>query len=83
VRRLEGADFGDRDPFRLLAQESEAVRSNMGSQTLAAIGENFDGRPGFILLAATGNTPENPDGASEALLDHGCQVLGRDMRASG
>ena len=76
ARRLEGADLDGRDPFKLLAAESPDVRADMGRQTLAMIGATFAaGRPGFILLAATGNTPENPDGASEALLDHDCAVL--------
>ena len=76
ARRLEGSDLDGRDPFKLLAAENPGVRADMGRQTLAVIGATFaGGRPGFILLTATGNTAENPDGASEALLDHECGVL--------
>ena len=73
--RLYGDDLSAQDPFKLLAGESDKVRESMGSQTLAAIGWDFHGRPGFILLAATGGVPTNPQGASEDLLDHDCQVL--------
>lgn len=74
--RLDGEDLGERDPFKLLAQGSAEARADMGRQTLAVVGvRSSDGRPGFILLAATGDTPENPDGASESLLDHSCTVL--------
>jgi CDP-diacylglycerol pyrophosphatase len=47
----------------------------MGRQTLALVGASLDGAPGFVLLAATGGRPENPDGAAEELLDHGCAIL--------
>ncbi len=74
--RLDGEAFGERDPFKLLAQGSPEARADMARQTLAVVGvRSSDGRPGFIMLAATGNTPGNPDGASEALLDHSCAVL--------
>ena len=73
---LEGAELGERDPFKLLATESRVLRADMGRETLAVLGAEFgDGNPGFILLAATGDTPEDPDGASEGLLDHSCAVL--------
>lgn len=72
--RLNGADLAGHDPFKLLAGQSPQI--DMGRQTLAVIGWVFRGRPGFILLAAEGGTPANPQGASEGLLDHDCQVLG-------
>ncbi len=74
--RLDGEALGERDPFKLLAHGSAEARADMARQTLAAVGvRSRDGRPGFIVLAATGDTPGNPDGASEALLDHSCAVL--------
>jgi len=74
--RLDGEALGERDPFKLLAQGSPEARADMARQTLAVVGvRSGDGRPGFILLAATGDTPENADGASEALLDHSCALL--------
>jgi CDP-diacylglycerol pyrophosphatase len=76
ARRLAGADLDGHDPFKLLARDP-AARADMGAQTLAVIGAEFaDGTPGFYMLAAEGGVRENPDGASEALLDHDCGVLG-------
>lgn len=75
--RLIGAGLGERDPFKLLAAESPEVRAAMGAQTLAVIGaQSANGSPGFVLLAAQGGRPENPDGHGETLLDHKCAVLG-------
>lgn len=73
--RVYGDDLAGQDPFKLLADGGGNVRDDMGRQTLAAIGWDFHGRPGFILLAATGGLPSNYRGASEDLLDHDCQVL--------
>ncbi len=74
--RLDGETLGERDPFKMLARGSPEARADMARQTLAVVGvRSSDGRPGFIMFAATGNTPGNPDGASEALLDHSCAVL--------
>jgi CDP-diacylglycerol pyrophosphatase len=76
VRRLDGAELGDRDPFKLLARDDPGARAGMGAHTLAVIGARFaDGRPGFILLTAVGGVAANPKGASEGLLDHDCAVL--------
>jgi CDP-diacylglycerol pyrophosphatase len=76
ARRVNGEDLGAHDPFKLLANGDPVAADDMGRQTLAVVAvESADGRPGFVLLAATGGTPENPDGASESLLDHGCAVL--------
>jgi CDP-diacylglycerol pyrophosphatase len=77
ARRLKGAELDRRNPFKLLARDG-AARADMGAQTLAVIGAEFaDGQPGFYLLAAKGGVPDNPDGASEELLDHDCAVLAR------
>ena len=73
--RLMGKDLDERDPFKLLADSSASARANMARQTLAVIGASFAGQPGFVLLAASGGQPENPEGASEDLLDHACRVL--------
>lgn len=77
VRRLEGADFGTRDPFKLLADADPAARADMGKQTLVAIGEIFaDGRPGFILLVDHASLEPLNKAAGEELLDHSCAILG-------
>ena len=82
ARRLEGAELGARDPFKLLARGLPAAGANMGAWTLAVLGARFEsGRPGFILLAAQGGVPANVEGASESLLDHHCAVL--DAEAGG
>jgi CDP-diacylglycerol pyrophosphatase len=76
VRRLTGAELGDRDPFKLLAAENAYVRSHMASQTLVVLGATFpDGSPGFVLAAAEGGRAGNAEGHGEELLDHTCQIL--------
>jgi CDP-diacylglycerol pyrophosphatase len=73
VRRLDGADFGDRDPFRLLAAGVPGARADMRRQTLVAVGAVFsDGSPGFFLLSSAEGRA-----FGEGLLDHGCAVLRR------
>jgi CDP-diacylglycerol pyrophosphatase len=77
VRRLMGADFGTRDPFRLLADADPGARADMGRQTLVAIGMTFaDGRPGFILLDDHAGLAPLDRAAGEELQDHSCAVLG-------
>jgi CDP-diacylglycerol pyrophosphatase len=76
VRRLMGADFGTRDPFKLLADADPAARADMGLETMVAIPATFSGgRPGFILLARAGQLPFDK-AAGEELQDHSCAVLG-------
>jgi CDP-diacylglycerol pyrophosphatase len=77
VRRLEGADFAARDPFKLLADADPDARANMGRETLVAIGETFaGGRPGFILLVDHASLMPLDKAAGEELLDHSCAILG-------
>ncbi len=76
VRRLMGADFADRDPFKLLAEADPDARADMGRETLVAIGASFDGRPGFILLSDQASLVPLDEAAGEELLDHSCAVLG-------
>jgi CDP-diacylglycerol pyrophosphatase len=76
ARRLDGSEFGDYDPFKLLAAGVPGARSDMGQEALGAVGAVFAlGRPGFILLAH----PFPPDaadlGAGEEILDHRCAIL--------
>jgi len=72
--RLDGANLGSRDPFKLLADGDDLARSDMGRETLAVVGASFDGMPGFVVLAARDNS-ENPEAAAEELMDHSCAVL--------
>jgi CDP-diacylglycerol pyrophosphatase len=51
ARKLDSTDLSDVSPFRLLADGIDGARGEMGLWSLAAVGADFDGRPGFILLA--------------------------------
>ncbi len=76
ARRLYGAQFGDRDPFKLLADGVPGARANMAAQSLAAVGAVFpDGRPGFILINHPANLALGDLGASEDILDYSCRIL--------
>lgn len=76
--RLEGADLGGRDPFRLLAEGDPAARADMAARTLVVIGAAFaDGTPGFFLLSHRADLALGDGAAGEELLDHRCAVLGR------
>jgi CDP-diacylglycerol pyrophosphatase len=74
VRRLDGEEFGDQNPFKLLAQGVRRARAHMGDQALGAVGAIFgDGRPGFILIAHA--FPLNGEDGREQILDHRCAIL--------
>ncbi len=75
IMRLDGAELGARDPFKLLADNLAGARSDMGAWTLAVVGVNFGDTPGFLVLAARGGEPDDPQGSGEDLLDHTCAVL--------
>lgn len=72
ARRLEFADFRDASPFRLLADGIEGAKADMGAYSLAAVGANFDGKPGFILLADSFSLEGG--GHAEDIQDHGCDI---------
>ncbi len=76
VRRLMGADFAARDPFKLLAEADHDARAGMARETLVAVGASFAGQPGFILLADRASLAPLDKAAGEELLDHSCAVLG-------
>ena len=76
VRRLMGADFGARDPFKLLAGADPDARAGMARETIVAIGASFAGKPGFILLSDHASLMPLDKAAGEELLDHSCAVLG-------
>ena len=76
VRRLDGPDFGDNDPFKLLARGVPGARADMGDETLAAVGAVFaDGRKGFVLISHRANPAIGDLGSGEEILDHTCKVL--------
>jgi CDP-diacylglycerol pyrophosphatase len=76
VRRLMGADFGARDPFKLLAEADPDARAGMARETIVAIGASFAGKPGFILLSDHASLMPLDKAAGEELLDHSCAILG-------
>jgi CDP-diacylglycerol pyrophosphatase len=76
VRRIDGADLGASNPFKLLAEDPDA-RADMGRETLVLIGMEFTGgQPGFVLLSDQADLAAMDKGAAEELLDHTCAVLG-------
>ena len=79
--RLNGADLGARDPFKLLARNDPRARANMGRETLVVVGASFKGgRPGFVLLSGRAKLRMSDQGHGEELLDHSCKVLAEQGR---
>ncbi len=73
ARRLDSADLTDAAPFRLLADGLEGAKDHMGLETLIAVGADFAGKPGFILLADHAELLGG--GHAEDLQDHDCKGL--------
>ncbi len=74
ARRLDSTDLADASPFRLLAEGVAGAKQEMGQWSLAAIGANFAGKPGFILLADHAELVAG--GHAEDLQDHACAIAG-------
>ena len=72
ARRLDSADLADAEPLKLLADGVPDVKANMGAWTLAAVGAEFDGKPGFVLLADVFSLEGG--GHAEDLQDHDCVI---------
>ena len=76
ARRLDGADLGDRDPFKLLARGDAFAREHMALETLVVVGAVFaDGSPGFFLLSDHVGSRGHNAAFGERLLDHRCALL--------
>jgi CDP-diacylglycerol pyrophosphatase len=73
VRRLSGAAPAA-DPFRLLAEGIPKARGEMGAWTLVMAGADFDGRPGFVILAGRADPVSGEMASGETLQDHGCAL---------
>lgn len=71
ARRLASADLSDADPLRLMADGVEGAKDHMGMQTLIAVGADFQGKPGFVLLADHAELAGG--GHAEDLQDHDCK----------
>jgi len=74
ARRLDSSDLADASPFRLLAEGVAGASQEMGQWSLAAIGANFAGKPGFVLLADRAEPAAG--GRAEDLQDHACAIAG-------
>lgn len=76
ARRLDGAELGERNPFKLLASADRRARLDMSRETLVVAGAQApDGRPGFVLLADRADLASADPGSGEDLQDHACQIL--------
>ena len=72
ARRLDSADLADAEPLKLLADGLDGASAQMSAYSLAAVGANFDGKPGFILLADRFSLEGG--GHAEDLQDHNCAI---------
>jgi CDP-diacylglycerol pyrophosphatase len=72
ARRLDSTDFEDAQPFRLLADELDGAKGHMGNYSLAAVGADFAGTLGFVLLADAFSLEGG--GHAEDIQDHSCAV---------
>jgi CDP-diacylglycerol pyrophosphatase len=74
ARRVLGRDLDGRNPFKLLAAQLPGARAAMGEQTLAVVGAEFGGRPGFILLDDRLDLAVGDHAGGEELQDHACAL---------
>lgn len=72
--RVVADDLAGTDPFKLLADRVPAARAAMGEQTLAVLGAEFDGRPGFVILTSHTDPATGNRGGAEELQDHNCAL---------
>ena len=70
--RIEEADLGAINPFALLADGISDARADMAHWTLVVIGDSFQGKEGFVVLAGHAVPASGDWGAGEQLLDHAC-----------
>ena len=72
ARKIDGAELGDRSPFRMLAEGIEGAKEKMGAWTLILVGATRNGAPGFVLLADQADMFGG--GHAEDLQDHDCKI---------
>jgi CDP-diacylglycerol pyrophosphatase len=73
--RLDGADLGANDPFRLLAAAPGVGPAGLATRTLVVVGATFpDGSPGFYLLADAADPASGDRASGEELQDHDCRI---------
>ncbi|MGO4685470.1 CDP-diacylglycerol diphosphatase [Hyphomicrobium sp. 2TAF46] len=79
VLRIDGADLGGRNPFKLVAEGLREARDNMGRTTIVVVGESFaNATPGFLVLVDFADTVRGDVGHGEDLLDHACSLARQD-----
>jgi CDP-diacylglycerol pyrophosphatase len=73
--RVETLDQPGASPFRLLADRLPGARTDMGAETLFAVGATAkDGDQQFYMLAGRADPTVGNRGEAEELQDHSCEV---------
>ncbi len=73
ARRLVSDDlFGQEPLLRLLADGLPEAKAHMGAMSLGVVGAEFDGKPGFVLLADVFSLEGG--GHAEDIQDHNCAI---------
>ena len=75
ARRVLSDDLAGVRPLNLLAEGVPGAEAQMGQETLAVVGANFAGQPGFILLADRAELTAG--GHAEDVQDHDCALAPR------
>jgi CDP-diacylglycerol pyrophosphatase len=70
--RLTQPDLTGVNPFVLLADGVPGARGDMGHFTLVVVGDTYQGKDGFVLLAGHANPATRNWGSGEELQDHAC-----------
>jgi CDP-diacylglycerol pyrophosphatase len=74
--RINGADLGSTNPFRVLADKEPGAAKDMAAHTLVLVGETFaNGEEGFVLLDDHADLARGDRGSGEELQDHSCAVV--------
>jgi CDP-diacylglycerol pyrophosphatase len=72
ARKLESNDLSGVSPFQLLADGISGAKTEMGFWSIAVVGADFSGGPGFILLAD--HAEPTAGGHPEDLQDRDCAI---------
>jgi CDP-diacylglycerol pyrophosphatase len=70
--RLTQASLTGVNPFVLLADGVPGARGDMGLFTLVVVGDSYQGKDGFVLLAGRADPSTRNWGSGEELQDHAC-----------
>ena len=75
IRRVDGAELGSVNPFRLLADEDPDAATDMGRHTLVVVGMTWENdQPGFVVLDDKADLPAGNLASGERLQDHDCAL---------